>query len=177
MSINVAQSELQHCVVMSFETPSVSIEARRSSDRQSKPGIVMARSSLATLHQEKGGSCLAGTGDQKMVSRRKTAILVAVRIGVITREEACHRYLLSAEAVGGVKPMSDDRIPAVKEKLQLQAMIRQHQSTLTAQQVSVQRVAALRRTTTFDDDPTDPILQYDRDPTDPIRRIPIASSA
>jgi hypothetical protein len=31
--------------------------------------------------------------------------------------------------------------------------------------------AALRVTTIFDDDPTDPILQFDRDPTDPIRRV------
>jgi len=67
--------------------------------------------------------------------------------------------------------MSDDRIPAAKEKLQLQATVRQHQSTLTAQQVSVQRVVALRRTTIFDDDPTDPVLQFDRDPTDPIRTL------
>jgi Protein of unknown function (DUF1153) len=34
-------------------------------------------------------------------SRRKAAILVAVRTGVITREEACQRYLLSEEEFAG----------------------------------------------------------------------------
>jgi hypothetical protein len=34
-------------------------------------------------------------------SRRKAAILVAVRTGVITREEACQRYLLSEEELAG----------------------------------------------------------------------------
>jgi hypothetical protein len=63
-----------------------------------------------------------------------------------------------------------DKLQGAKRKLQVQSMIKQ---SLAAEQVSVSRAApaALRVTTIFDDDPTDPILQFDRDPTDPIRRV------
>jgi hypothetical protein len=41
-------------------------------------------------------------GDTKRwSSRRKAAVVVAIRTGVITREEACRRYLLSEEELAG----------------------------------------------------------------------------
>ena len=67
--------------------------------------------------------------------------------------------------------MSDEGISAAKQKLQLHATLRSHQASLASEQISIERAALRRRTTTiFDDDPSDPILRFDSDPTDPVRR-------
>ena len=98
MSIKITQSELQQCAFMSFETPSVSIEGgsterpatqTRYRDGHLVPGTATSRG--------KAGLVLPPPETKRWSSRRKAAILVAVRIGVITRVEACQRYLLSQE--------------------------------------------------------------------------------
>jgi Protein of unknown function (DUF1153) len=42
-------------------------------------------------------------------SRRKAAVIVAMRTGVITREQACERYLLSEEELTGWETAFDKR--------------------------------------------------------------------
>jgi len=85
-------------MVMSFETSSVSIEGvsierptteARYRDGPLVPGTVTWR--------DKADLILPPPETKRWTSSRKAAILAAVRIGVITREEACQRYLLSQE--------------------------------------------------------------------------------
>lgn len=51
--------------------------------------------------QGKAGLVLPAADTKRWSSRRKAAVVVATRTGVITREEACERYLLSDEELAG----------------------------------------------------------------------------
>ena len=51
--------------------------------------------------QGKNGLVLPAADTKRWSSRRKAAVIVATRTGVITREEACARYLLSDEELAG----------------------------------------------------------------------------
>ena len=64
---------------------------------------IPARQSEAALRTEKprlrgnAGLTLPASDTKRWSSRRKAAIIVALRTGTITREEACRRYRLSEE--------------------------------------------------------------------------------
>jgi hypothetical protein len=98
MSIKAAQSESQSCAVMSVETPSVLIEGasigRPAAEAPYRDG---PRVPATTTSRDSADLVLPPPETKRWTSRRKAAILVAVRTGVITREEACHRYLLSEQ--------------------------------------------------------------------------------
>ena len=48
-------------------------------------------------------------------SRRKAAVVVATRTGLITREDACKRYMLSEEELAGWETAFDKRgIPGLR---------------------------------------------------------------
>ena len=48
-------------------------------------------------------------------SRRKAAVVVALRAGVVSRAEACERYLLSEEELAGWEEALDERgIPGLR---------------------------------------------------------------
>jgi hypothetical protein len=67
-------------------------------DRQCKPRIVMVLASpRKATSRDKADLVLPPPETKRWSSRRKAAILVGVRTGVLTREEACQRYLLSEE--------------------------------------------------------------------------------
>jgi hypothetical protein len=52
-------------------------------------------------------------------SRRKAAVLVAIRVGAITREEACMRYMLSNEELTGWERAFDrNGIPGLRSSHQ-----------------------------------------------------------
>ena len=72
-------------------------------------------------------------------------------------------------------PEHEANLPAVKKKLNFDAIVRQ---TLSAEDITVTRAAARRRRTTtiWDNDPTDPIIQLDDDPTDPIRSSSLSAA-
>ena len=53
------------------------------------------------LDKGKVGLVLPPADTRRWSSRRKAAVVVATRTGVITREEACERYLLSDEELAG----------------------------------------------------------------------------
>jgi hypothetical protein len=53
------------------------------------------------LDKDKAGLVLPPADTRRWSSRRKAAVVVATRTGVITREEACERYLLSDEELAG----------------------------------------------------------------------------
>ena len=53
------------------------------------------------LDKGKAGLVLPPADTRRWSSRRKAAVVVAMRTGVITREEACERYLLSDEELTG----------------------------------------------------------------------------
>lgn len=96
MSIKAARSEPSNHVVTFFETPSVLIE--RDVDRATE-ALYCDGSRIpdtATL-TEKSDLVLPSPETKRWSSRRKAAILVAVRTGVVTRQEACERYFLSEE--------------------------------------------------------------------------------
>jgi hypothetical protein len=102
MSIKAAQSESQSCAVMSFETPSVLIVGasigQPATEARYRNGPCIPGS---TTSRDKADLVLPPPETKRWSSRRKAAILVAVRTGVITREEACQRYLLSEEELAG----------------------------------------------------------------------------
>ena len=87
---------------MCFDTPSVLIESesigRPETEARYRDGPrVLGK---ATSRDEED-LVLPPPETKRWMSRRKAAILVAVRAGVITREEACQRYLLSEEELAG----------------------------------------------------------------------------
>ena len=90
MSNKAARPESQSCAVMCFDTPSVLIESgsigRPETDARCRdgPGV----HGKATSRDE-ADLLLPPPETKRWSSRRKAAILVAVRAGVITREEAC----------------------------------------------------------------------------------------
>jgi len=98
MSIKAAQSELQSCAVMSVETPSFLIEGasigRPATEARYRDG---PRVPATTTSRDSADLVLPPPETKRWSSRRKAAVLAAVRTGVITREEACQRYLLSEE--------------------------------------------------------------------------------
>ncbi|HMD64961.1 MAG TPA: DUF1153 domain-containing protein [Stellaceae bacterium] len=52
---------------------------------------------------------------QRWSSRRKAAVVVATRMGVISRAEACQRYMLSDEELAGWEVAFDKRgIPGLR---------------------------------------------------------------
>jgi hypothetical protein len=53
------------------------------------------------LDEGKASLALPPADTKRWSSRRKAAVVVATRIGVITREEACQRYMLSDEELAG----------------------------------------------------------------------------
>jgi hypothetical protein len=102
VSTKASQSQSQSCAVRSFETPSVSIEGAsigqpamkaRYRDGPCVPGTTKSR--------DKADLVLPPPETKRWTSRRKSAILVAVRTGIIAREEACRRYFLSEEELAG----------------------------------------------------------------------------
>ena len=102
MSNKAARPESQSCAVMCFDTPSVLIESesigRPEMEARYRDGPrVLGK---ATSRDEED-LVLPPPETKRWTSRRKAAILVAVRAGVITREEACQRYLLSEEELAG----------------------------------------------------------------------------
>lgn len=58
---------------------------------------------------------LPAADTKRWSSRRKAAVVVAMRAGLITREEACGRYLLSDEELAGWEAAFDRRgIPGLR---------------------------------------------------------------
>jgi Protein of unknown function (DUF1153) len=58
---------------------------------------------------------LPSADTKRWSSRRKAAVVVAVRTGVISRAEACERYLLSEEELAGWEMALDKRgIPGLR---------------------------------------------------------------
>ncbi len=55
------------------------------------------------------GLVLPSAETKRWSSRRKAAVIVAMRTGVITREQACERYLLSEEELAGWETAFDKR--------------------------------------------------------------------
>jgi hypothetical protein len=102
MSNKAARPESQSCAVMCFDTPSVLIESesigRPETEARYRDGPrVLGK---ATSRDEED-LVLPPPETKRWMSRRKAAILVAVRAGVITREVACQRYLLSEKELAG----------------------------------------------------------------------------
>jgi hypothetical protein len=102
MSNESARPESQYCAAICSDTPSFLIEGAsigrpameaRYRDGPRVPGKATSR--------DKADLVLPPPETKRWSSRRKAAILVAVRTGVITREEACQRYLLSEEEFAG----------------------------------------------------------------------------
>jgi len=87
---------------MCFDTPSVLMESesigRPETEARYRDGPrVLGK---ATSRDEED-LVLPPPETKRWTSRRKAAILVAVRAGVITREVACQRYLLSEKELAG----------------------------------------------------------------------------
>jgi len=57
--------------------------------------------SIAAPRRSVAGLVLPPPDTKRWSSRRKAAVVVAIRGGLITREEACGRYLLSDEELAG----------------------------------------------------------------------------
>ena len=58
---------------------------------------------------------LPSADTKRWSSRRKAAVIVAMRTGLITREQACERYLLSEEELDGWETAFDRRgIPGLR---------------------------------------------------------------
>jgi len=97
-----ARPESQPCAGMCFDTPSVLIEGgpigRRETEARYRDG---PRALGKATSRDKEDLVLPPPETKRWSSRRKAAILVAVRAGVITREEASRRYLLSKEELAG----------------------------------------------------------------------------
>jgi hypothetical protein len=67
------------------------------------------------LEKGRAGLILPPADTKRWSSRRKAAVVVAARAGVITREEACERYLLSIEELAGWEAAFDRRgIPGLR---------------------------------------------------------------
>jgi len=73
-----------------------SITGSRYPDNHLGAGTSEFRASSG-LDKGKAGLVLPPADTRRWSSRRKAAVVVATRTGVITREEACQRYLLSDE--------------------------------------------------------------------------------
>ena len=57
----------------------------------------------------KTGLVLPAADTKRWSSRRKAAVIVATRTGILTRHEACERYLLSDEELAGWESAFDKR--------------------------------------------------------------------
>jgi hypothetical protein len=68
-----------------------------------KPSVAGKAEGLtnAALDRDKASLVLPAPDTKRWSSRRKAAVVVAIRGGIITREEACQRYTLSDEELGG----------------------------------------------------------------------------
>src|SRR5262249_45949956 len=67
------------------------------------------------LGEGKADLVLPATDTKRWSSRRKAAVVVATRTGVLTREEACERYHLSSEELTGWERAFDRRgIPGLR---------------------------------------------------------------
>jgi len=77
-----------------------SITGSRYPDDHRGPGTAELRAPSG-LDKGKPALVLPPADTKRWSSRRKAAVVVATRTGVITREEACERYLLSDEELTG----------------------------------------------------------------------------
>jgi hypothetical protein len=87
-----ARPESQCCAAICSDTPSFLIE-----------GASIGRPAMEARYRDGPykADLVLPPETKRWSSRHKAAILVAVRTGVITREEACQRYLLSEEEFTG----------------------------------------------------------------------------
>jgi len=79
-----------------------SISASRPINASGRPGDDLGIRNLGSCEPTdivKAGAHLSlpAADTKRWSSRRKAAVLVAIRTGVLTREEACERYLISEE--------------------------------------------------------------------------------
>jgi hypothetical protein len=79
-----------------FVPDSRSINGSRCRD----PGKIESREFIILDHG-KANLALPPAVTQRWTPRRKAAVIVATRAGVMTREEACERYTLSDEELAG----------------------------------------------------------------------------
>jgi hypothetical protein len=87
---------------------------RRYLDDQQTAGIARRRQ-FPTVHRSQAELVLPPADTKRWSSRRKAAVVVATRSGIISREEACERYLLSHEELAGWETAFDKRgIPGLR---------------------------------------------------------------
>jgi hypothetical protein len=84
------------------DTESISIGASRSISASQRPGDDLGIRNLGRCEptdivKASAHLLLPAADTKRWSSRRKAAVLVAIRTGVLTREEACERYLISEE--------------------------------------------------------------------------------
>ena len=73
----------------------------------------------STTIRDTAGLELPSSDTKRWSSRRKAAVVVAVGTGIISREEACARYLLSEEELAGWETALDKRgIPGLRSGIQ-----------------------------------------------------------
>jgi len=76
---------------------------------------MQAASAVSAPDPGKADLALPSADTKRWSSRRKAAVVVATRAGVISRLEACRRYMLSDEELANWEAAFDDRgIPGLR---------------------------------------------------------------